>query len=381
MAACDSTSPSSVDPPPAPAVIEPLVEAALDINALTIRVNNRGEITSGRWLTPTGENFGTIFRTGLWVSAIQEGETRTALVYIGDGILGPSAFTSEREGGPFGTYFLERDAEVENPEAWPVSEGAPVNNDGSPRVYGDAMVWTSMTVETGAEGTVYERPIEGLRVNQSVFAYDNATEPDVVFVRYELLNTTSQTLTDVAIGHWGDFDLDPDLHVNSTGFDLDTGTSFTYLSDTAGNNGTAPLIAVAFLNRPAESPLLSHRIMRKGNFRDPDFGEFGFVTPEQVALALRGLSNTGQPMVNPETGQETLFAFTGNPATMTGWLDVSFDVRSLLSVGPLTLAPGEEISFTLALVAVQGPTIGEALTDLRARVQALQATPSIWQFD
>lgn len=54
--------------------------------------------------------------------------------------------------------------------------------------------------------------------------------------------------------------------------------------------------------------------------------------------------NTGEmtPMINPTTGQPTRFAVSGDPTTMTGWVDAAAsDRRLMLSAGPFTMAPGD----------------------------------------
>ncbi|NIV11610.1 MAG: hypothetical protein GWN62_10105, partial [Aliifodinibius sp.] len=89
--------------------------------------------------------------------------------------------------------------------------------------------------------------------------------------------------------------------------------------------------------------------------------------------ALKGLSNFGDPMINPVTGNETKFAFTGDPITQTGWLDsIAIDVRSLLSSAPFTLAPGEKKIVSIVWIVESGQNLADALVNLKSKVDDIR---------
>ena len=64
--------------------------------------------------------------------------------------------------------------------------------DGAPMAYGDQMLWTSMCSigkENAPDTDWYSAPLQGLRVNQSVFTHD--AETSAVFIRYEITNESN----------------------------------------------------------------------------------------------------------------------------------------------------------------------------------------------
>lgn len=97
------------------------------------------------------------------------------------------------------------------------------------------------------------------------------------------------------------------------------------------------------------SDILASRIWRRdaNTTQNPDFSEDRMTSPEMVQFALHGRSVLGDPMFNPVTGKQTNFAFTGDPVTGTGWLEERHDGRSMISLQPITLSPGERASFTV----------------------------------
>lgn len=122
--------------------------------------------------------------------------------------------------------------------------------------------------------------------------------------------------------------------------------------------------------------------MRKNNYLNPEFGERDFDTPEQVLFALKGLSNHGAPMINPITGDETKFAFTGDPITQQGWLDsIAIDVRSLLSTAPFTLTAGEKKTVTIVWVVESGQDLAHALTNLKGKIDDIRNKEYLWHFE
>ncbi|NNF58714.1 MAG: hypothetical protein HKN04_10785 [Rhodothermaceae bacterium] len=386
LAGCDSSESlgPQPEPQPEPLTLAPATSVTLQANAVRLDVNDEGEVRNGFWLpsgeSPTNDN-GTVWNSGLWISALQDGTPHAGLIH--DGI---SNYRATLNGEPSGVYFIERDRPLTNPEDWPTE--APMEHDGSPRIYGDAMAWSTQHLVVETYG-LYTAPIEGLQIQQAVYAYGDGSAEDIVFVRYELINTTDTALNEVRVGFGQDVDLKPDLEDDFTGFLLDEGITYTYDLPALNDAATARLWAAAFLDTPQAMPLNSHRIMRENNDAPQEFSFEGFDTPTDVAYALEGLSNEGTPMIDPTTNEPTAFAFTGNPATGTGWIDGRIvngnwdghDVRSLLSVNPFTLGPGERTHFTVGLFVLERPVISEALDALASMVTSTRATSALWDFD
>lgn len=235
-----------------------------------------------------------------------------------------SNYTSNWEGKPLGVFSLNTGNSY-SAENWPVNLGAPIDNSGLPKIYGDGMCWTSLQSDTTLKNYLFmSQPVPGLRVTLPLYGYKRNDLRNVIFIKYGITNLSAENWNNVSTGFYSDTDLD-DALIDQTGYDSSRSLSFTYERQT--NNVTG----FTFLETPKNVSIKSHRIMRKNNYINPDFGENSFTTPEQIILALKGLSNTGQPMINPVTGLATNFAFTGDPVLQTGWLDTPVDVRSMIS--------------------------------------------------
>jgi len=90
--------------------------------------------------------------------------------------------------------------------------------------------------------------------------------------------------------------------------------------------------------------------------------------------ALQGLDSQGNPLIDPNTLQPTRFPFSGDPVTATGWLDTNpADRRMLISVGPLTLAPGQSVPLTFALIVGQGTDRLDSIRRLRCATGAVRS--------
>ena len=79
-----------------------------------------------------------------------------------------SALQGDRALGVFHVTADSLEGEVAN---WPVDHGAPVDGGGRPALYGDEMLWASLQPAAVASPAAYARPVEGLRVNVAVFAW------------------------------------------------------------------------------------------------------------------------------------------------------------------------------------------------------------------
>lgn len=373
---CDSAPP--VDPPaevPAPA---PSVR--LDAGQYDVTVDAAGALMEGAWGdTSTATDVSTFFDSGLWVSGRRDGGLAASLTFAGSNWAPLPA-----NGQAGGVYLLS-----------PAS-GLPAGVD---RLRGDQMAWSQLVGQPNDRSPVLAQPVEGLRVDQAAFVYTRPEASDLLFVRYVLTNTGATPLTDAYAGIYADTDLQyqgttsapgASLYDNLTGYDAARGLTYTYQQASRDNAAVSPALATgyAFLSTPGDAPLMSHRVVRRNNI-DPDFGETGFSRPEQVDWALRGRSNTNVAMTDPTTGATTLFAFTGDPVTRSGWLDGfvdpqtgvrrGSDTRSLLSAGPFRLAPGESTALTVVYVTVEGVSFPSALGALGERVDAVRSQPALWQ--
>jgi len=84
-------------------------------------------------------------------------------------------------------------------------------------------------------------------------------------------------------------------------------------------------------------------------------------------------------MINPITGNETKFAFNGNPITQTGWIDESLDVRSLLNTNEFSLYPKSTIYLTVVITIAGGNNLENAIINLKNKIDNIRLTTELWE--
>ena len=410
LAACDAAGPVT-DPPPetqpddvtAPLLVQsPL--ATVDLAGSVLGLEPDGGLFGGRAVgyRPTDFSPFSSSRAGVWLGGTQDGMTRSSIVYW------ESNFTTDCGDGPTGVFALDADTTYTDTEAWPRALGAPTEADGSPRVYGDQMLWGSFCSEAnpfaGGEGQWagrYADPLRDLRMNVAAYRYRRADLEGAVFVRYEVTNGGASPISDLRVGTFSDTE-SPGVYQrpegapggfyshDAVGFDATAGLSYVYQLPFTEPDGTSYsstwVSGTAFL----DLPLRSHRILRRYTWQDPEgFGQ-GPASATEAVRALDGLSYAGDPMIDPTTGQPSRFAYSSDPFLNTvGWLDgrdedgvfQGFDVRQLLSAGPVALGAGETLAFTVVWVTADaGPTSFDSYRAVQRLLSTVRADRSLWDF-
>ncbi|HMB89919.1 MAG TPA: hypothetical protein VKP65_03675 [Rhodothermales bacterium] len=362
----------------------PAGKATLTINNLEVRLDSSGALSG---ISLPESNLKQIADAGLWLAGVQDGEVKALVREFSRSNY--SARAGDRQLGVFTlTPDSLEDLRITN---WPVDYSAPVREDGQPRIFGDMMLWSALLPAAYQPEELYAQPLTGLYVTQAVYGYSAPEFRDVVFMRYEIINDTEGDLTDLYAGFFADIDLDMrrcfSMLANSTGFDTARALSYTYPHEGFGDQdlGCPVLVlGLAFLESPIASEVpqtvSSHTILQKGAGPEYDFSEATLQNPQDVLCRLQGLSSQGDPMIDPTTGMATPYAFTGDPVTETGWLDVPLEVRSLSAAGPFSLAQGQKKKLTVAIVTEQGAVLSEALAQLRQQVDLVSSRPDAWRF-
>jgi hypothetical protein len=341
----------------------------LNINDFNVELSRKGLILNGVW--NPGIPVQVLSIAGLWIGMENNGESRGSIVTTKD--LPYSNYSSKWGDKQLGVFSLNASSKY-LPESWPVSYGAPIDDSGLPKVYGDGMCWTSLQSDTTMKNQpIFSKSINGLRVTHAIYGYKRDDLRNVIFIKYGITNLSTENWNNVYVGFYSDTDL-YDAYRNRTGYDLARSISFTY--DTTISYVTG----FSFVQTPKNVGIKSHRIMRKNNYINPEFGEYSFTTPEQIILALKGLSNYGQPMINPVTSLVTNFAFTGDPVSHTGWLDSPVDVRSMISTELFSLNSGETTWVTLVWVINSGTSLENSLNKLKSKIDQVRSDISLWQF-
>jgi hypothetical protein len=326
---------------------------------------------------PKGSGKTAIFESGLWIGATVSGVTRMAV----------AEFSSEFQPGPapggvaadpldplYRAYKINAgDNAGSNPDyaAWPSTLGAPVNGDGTPKIYGSQTLFAVYNDLNAANHTPkFGTTPMGAEVQQTTFGFATpGALSNTVFLRYKVINRSATTWKNVYIALWADPDLGYAMD-DLVGIDTTRTLGFVY-------NG-APTDAI-YGSAP---PAIGYKIL-KGAFYTKPIQAFAYwgsgsaiSDPTNVTQSynyIRGLKNDGTPYVAPSTTDTTKFPVNGDPVASTGWLDaVPSDKRFLFSTGPLDLEPGQSKEFIAAVIVAQGANNINSITKLREAADSIQ---------
>ena len=357
------------DPPAAPELVADSV-AVLDVADLHLELDRSGNLFNAR--LASGE-CGELFASGLWIGAGVAGSPRGNIVWDGD--YPWSNYTSKVGDEYIGPYVVTSGHLANEEIDWPTEHGFPVNESEEPVLYGDAMIWSALRSDdtVGSESAVLSSPIEGLEMGMSLFAFANEELDRVLFLRWDVTNRSGAVWEGVYVGLYSDTDLsfEPRRPIgNLTGYLPDQGITYTYPGDLPRDEPHW-LSGFAFLTTPTQGvpqhKATSHRVMIKNGH--PDYGEDDFTTAEQILWALQGRTKHGDPMIDPTSDAETLFAFSGDPLTGQGWIDSPpRDVRGMISSGPFSIGPDETKAVFAVWCLSRGENFASALGQLQADV-------------
>lgn len=235
------------------------------------------------------------------------------------------------------------------------------------------MLWSAFRPYTGdltgfSPETLLESPIPDVTITQSIVAFREAEVADFTRIEYNITNDGSAAVSDLYLGFYADVDIQTSgcifLGRNSVAFNSTEAFSYTYPSEARGDTAlTCDIPVVGYTIRfddASEPATLYHPPLGK-NADIFEFSEATLRTPDDVIDRLRAVSSTGEPLTNPEDGQPTPYAFTGDPVEETGWLGIESDVRSLLSSGPFELEAGGSLRFFVGLVTARRGSLAESI--------------------
>jgi hypothetical protein len=370
-------------------------ERRLDINDLTLFVSNNGLIGQdpisggGGLLFPRGASSSVLYASGLWIGARVNGELRvTTTPFLSE--YAPGAMVDGAADDPDRPAYRvwkvarwtgaqEDSAHVERSGAELAADptldplvhhgygeymanaapyGAPVHTiwvpipgggaylESIPDVLGDVMLWSIYNDADPARHTETAgstAPL-GVEVRQTVFGYRGlGPEGQMCFIQWRVVNRSSATLDSLRLAFW----LDPDL---GGSFDdlaaCDTSKSLGYVYNGLDQDevygSRPPAIGVDLLDEAFDDD--------RGRVLGMDaFPAYRKAIDPDNALASWKLMHGVTPY-DPPLG-EPPFAWTGDPVTGTPPLDdIPVDHRLLLARGKGSLAPGDSVDLTAAII-------------------------------
>ncbi len=370
----------------------------LGINRNLVMVDNFGNLgfdhdeVFGRtpgWYYPFGsiddilsgvEDRTVVYSSGLCLGGKVNGQIRAAITeYSPEFVPGPMSNGNSLPDDPrYRVYKLDAtsgpgDADWDN---WPADLGAPVDQYGFPQLRGDEILWTVFNDENAGERL-------GVEVQLAAWGYAAPGGADVVYARYKLYNRGNNVIDSFFFSFWADPDLGGSTD-DLVGCDPATNSFFCYNGDDDDTDyGADPpawggAVVSGFLVPAAgqTGTFDGHTIADHRNLGMTAFSKYingtDPQTPEEFFNFMRGRAADGSVVVNPVTGLPTSFMVSGDPVAGSGWLDSApSDRRLMVTVGPITFAPGDSQQVELKLGARQGDSRLASITDLRSSLAAL----------
>ena len=375
--------------------------AFFDANRIGSWISNRGELVSH---IPEGSNSGMFwprnttktidYASGLWVvGKVKEDRRASVVLYRSDFVPGKFDGAPDNQNDPrFRMYMIDRHSGPGDTDydEWPVADGAPVDSNGNPLMIGDKTYWSvfndmDTTVQLGNFG---KTPL-GIEVRQTIWGYDRISMfGDMMLFSWQIYNMSPDSIDSAYIAIFDDADLGV-ANNDLVGVDTLLNIGFTYNDGPDVVYGSAPpAIGYKFLSGAAvPSPsdtaysfgknLPGYKNLMMTAFPGvykhfPLLERVPFILSE-AWFRMQGLLGDGSQIIDPTTGQPTLFSFSGDPVTGTGWIDLRPEDRRILTVsGPFSLAPGDSVEFTGAVVIGAGNSALNSITELRKSAAALQ---------
>lgn len=374
----------------------------INVNQVDMFVTNHGSIAfdipsgnSGMFFPNGQTDRAVVFASGLWLGA-KDANTGDLITRVGEysqtfspGEIMANGNAADPALAEYKVYKINKGDDSSNPDwvNWPCDLGAPCEEDGTPKVFGDQTLWcvyNDIHPDTPTNDAASVTTM-GVEVRQTVFGFNRSGAlGNVVFVKFQFFNKGNKTLNDMYASLWSD----PDLGGASddyVGCDTDLSLGYCYNADNDDNDygNTIPAVGYDFFQGPlvsiagetytdnnsngvfdeGDEPLTTGRGFDKEwpGYRNLPMASFNKYingtdphSPEETYNYMQGLQADGTAYVNPITGQPTTFTHTGNPVSRQGDLDFNpADRRFMLSAGPFTMAPGDSQEVVTAIIIGQ----------------------------
>ena len=291
---------------------------------------------------------------------------------------------------------------------WPIEAGAPwddVNEDGvytpgfdKPKFIGDeTLFYVANDLDTSASQFTYGSNPIGLEFQTTVFGFSREDLKDVVFKKYRVINKSNSDIEDMYFTYFADVDLGS-AGDDYEGFDSTYNMAYCFNGDNddEGYYGTTP---PAIGHMIVQGPLIpatnldsaryenswkvgfknlgltsSGMIMKCGGIffpSDPNLGVYEGTI--QFYNMMKGLNMDGNPIINPITGEATIWPLSGDPVSGVGWFEgdgwpggpYPQDQRYHAPTGPFNLAAGDTQKIVIAIQIARGTDNINSITKLR----------------
>jgi hypothetical protein len=402
---------------------ESLPSRTLDVNRIKVVLNNRGSLNNdnfnvGAYISQESGTWdpsfrGIVYDQGPWIIGKLGEQPASAMTIWGSSFAPgpmingkPALWVRPADASRYRPYRLTTGQNPHDSDyvAWPADLGAPVNDDGTPRILGNQSVWE---IFNGADSAYFpfgfrqppflHLPVE---VQQTVFARggefaDTSLLANAVFFEWTIINKGPIPIDSCYLGLWADIDFGENLS-NVPGVDTVTQTAFCWWNSTTTTDLDQFAVGHVLLYGPKVPDASGEAVFRgkkRAGYRNlPMSSSWGITEgylndtlyvqyPYNIDMAwnfARGLDRNGHPIRNPRTGEQTRFPYSGDPATGKGWF---FDYPYFRGVeagymffsGPFTFAPADTQWMMVALLPVDKNDYRESILTLRERATRLRS--------
>lgn len=306
---------------------------------------------------PRNSPYEPIYAGGIWIGASHNGAISVSSTMFGDAELSPGIILNHHTAPVSELVFCDQTTSciyLAKPYTyvpfWPRVYGAPVNPNGSPVVNSNVDTWTVYHDLDVSRHSRRSGPPLGLEIRQSTYAYDYSQLQDVIKVTYRIKNKSDITYSDILVG----FFCDPDMgnpYQNYAGSDYALKMVYAYEKTSYGAVGIKFVSSSIVVNAAAGVSYFN--------------GQAPYSDSAQFNL-LKGLTLDGNKRNNVLDLYPT-WDYPGDPVTGTGILDqTAGDKRILLSVGPISIAPGNTVELTFAIIATEGYSAQSSVSRLKS---------------
>ncbi len=384
----------------------------IDANQLLMFVTNQGSFAydngalfgkaDGLYF-PRGTNLSVIYAGGLWLGGKVGGDLRVSLAeYSHTYSPGPmlnGTFQADRDEFQVykisknlrdqGFYDAARPSDVDEAELWddyhnwPSDMGAPLDDQGRPKIIGDQTLWC---VYNDADPAVHVNSAGsatglGVEIQQTTFAFNRTGSlGQCLFMDFRFINKSEATIENMYASVWADPDLG-DAGDDLVGSDVDLSLGYCYnaTNNDANYGSTPPATGYDFFQGPIAAGEETDSVYfldewRYGYTSLPMTSFFQYINgtdpdnAQETYWYMQGLDAkaSGAPVTDPVTGEVTTYMFPGDPTTGTGWLDSNpADRRYMQSTGPFTMAPNDTQQVVVAGLVGQGSDRLTSITALK----------------
>ena len=225
-------------------------------------------------------------------------------------------------------------------------------------------------------------------IKQINFAFDEPGEiGNIIYSYFTLINKNTLPWVNTYFTIWADDDIGiatDDL----VGCDtlLDMGYTYNGTNHDGVYGDAPPAVAFDFIKGPAvytannnDTAVICYGKTRKVKIGYKQLGMSVFNwyyngwDPRYYAETYRymsGLHRDGTPIINPVSGLQTKYCYSGDPVTSTGWIQQGpNDQRFLMSVGPFNMNSGDTQTIVVAQIIARGTSNLNSIAVLRQYTQ------------